>query len=50
MADKKNPHIGVIVKMSSGGPKLNCSLSVSVLCNANGVQVKFYYSILAFVE
>ncbi|KAJ7959597.1 Autophagy-related protein [Quillaja saponaria] len=36
--DKKNPHFGVIVKMSSIGHKLNCSLSVSVLCNSNGVQ------------
>ncbi|KAF7816517.1 Cln5-like protein [Senna tora] len=38
IGDKKNPHLGVIVKMSSGGPKLNCSLSVSVLCNSDGVQ------------
>ncbi|KAL5076694.1 hypothetical protein RYX36_015678 [Vicia faba] len=36
--DKKNPHTGIIVKMSSGGLKYNCSLSVSVLCNLNGVQ------------
>ncbi|GAU29405.1 hypothetical protein TSUD_149750 [Trifolium subterraneum] len=36
--DKKNPHIGVIVKMSSGGLKYNCSLAVSVLCDLNGVQ------------
>ncbi|KAK4273733.1 hypothetical protein QN277_017071 [Acacia crassicarpa] len=36
--DKKNPHGGVIVKMSSNGPKLNCSLSVSVLCYSKGVQ------------
>lgn len=39
MADKKNPHVGVIVKMSHTGPKLNCSLSVSVICDLNGVQV-----------
>lgn len=41
MADKKNPHIGVIVKMSNTGLKYNCSLAVSVLCNLNGVQVRF---------
>ncbi|MED6200835.1 hypothetical protein PIB30_089134 [Stylosanthes scabra] len=38
MADKKNPHIGVIVKMSNGGIKTNCSLAVSVLCDYNGVK------------
>ncbi|XP_027335872.1 uncharacterized protein LOC113849860 [Abrus precatorius] len=36
--DKKNPHTGVIIKMSSSGLKYNCSLAVSVLCNLNGVQ------------
>ncbi|KAF8402575.1 hypothetical protein HHK36_010662 [Tetracentron sinense] len=36
--DKKNPHTGVIVKMSSNDPKLNCSVSVSVFCDSNGVQ------------
>lgn len=36
--DKKNPHVGVIVKMSSSSLKYNCSLAVSVLCNVNGVQ------------
>ncbi|KAK2442162.1 autophagy protein [Trifolium repens] len=36
--DKKNPHIGIIVKMSSGSLKHNCSLAVSVLCDLNGVQ------------
>jgi hypothetical protein len=41
MADKKNPHIGIIVKMSSGSLKHNCSLAVSVLCDLNGVQVRF---------
>lgn len=43
MADKKNPHIGVVVKMSSSGLKYNCSLAVSVLCNLNGVQVRFSF-------
>ncbi|KAK9283878.1 hypothetical protein L1049_012133 [Liquidambar formosana] len=36
--DKKNPHIGVIVKMSSNGTEHNCSLSVSVICDSNNVQ------------
>lgn len=36
--DKKNLHMGVVIKMSSSGPKHNCSLSVSVLCDSNGVQ------------
>ncbi|KAI5407713.1 hypothetical protein KIW84_053815 [Lathyrus oleraceus] len=36
--DKKSPHTGIIVKMSSGSLKYNCSLAVSVLCNLNGVQ------------
>ncbi|KAL2333445.1 hypothetical protein Fmac_014658 [Flemingia macrophylla] len=36
--DKKNPHAGVIVKMSSTSPKYNCSLAVSVLCDLKGVQ------------
>ncbi|GAV88984.1 LOW QUALITY PROTEIN: hypothetical protein CFOL_v3_32405, partial [Cephalotus follicularis] len=36
--DKKNPHRGVIVKMSNGSLKVNCSLSVSVICELNGVQ------------
>ncbi|CAJ1858777.1 unnamed protein product [Sphenostylis stenocarpa] len=35
---KKNPHTGVIVRMSNSGSKFNCSLSVSILCNLNGVQ------------
>lgn len=43
MADKKNPHTGVIVKMSNNGPKFNCSLAVSVICNSNGVQVGFLF-------
>ncbi|KAK6135750.1 hypothetical protein DH2020_030530 [Rehmannia glutinosa] len=36
--DKKSPHTGIIVKMTNIGPKHNCSLSVSVICNSNGVQ------------
>lgn len=38
LIDKKSPHMGVVVKMSNRGPKLNCSLSVSVICDSNGVQ------------
>ncbi|KAH7548292.1 hypothetical protein JRO89_XS14G0096900 [Xanthoceras sorbifolium] len=36
--DKQNPHKGVIVKTSRDGTKHNCSLSVSVICDSNGVQ------------
>ncbi|KAL2227379.1 UNVERIFIED_CONTAM: hypothetical protein Sindi_2096600, partial [Sesamum indicum] len=36
--DRKSPHTGVIVKMTHTGSKRNCSLSVSVICNSNGVQ------------
>ncbi|XP_031379487.1 uncharacterized protein LOC116194736 isoform X3 [Punica granatum] len=43
IADKKNPHSGVIVKMSSvnqevDGKKVNCSLTVTVLCDYSGAQ------------
>lgn len=50
MADKENPQSGVIVKMSSSRPKLNCSLSVSVLCNTNGVQVRLLFFYFGFIE
>ncbi|GKV28249.1 hypothetical protein SLEP1_g37328 [Rubroshorea leprosula] len=36
--DKNNPRKGVIVRMSSASQKNNCSLSVSVICDSNGVQ------------
>ncbi|KAJ0045314.1 hypothetical protein Pint_06581 [Pistacia integerrima] len=36
--DKKNPHKGVIVNMSNIGRKQNCSLSVTVICDQDGVQ------------
>lgn len=36
--DEKNPYKGVIVRMSSSGKEHNCSLSVSILCDSNGVQ------------
>lgn len=49
LADKKNPHIGVIVKMSSSNPKYNCSLAVSVLCNVNRVQVRFLFFLSLFL-
>ncbi|KAF6167551.1 hypothetical protein GIB67_031752 [Kingdonia uniflora] len=38
MIDKKKPHTGIVVKMSSNGPKVNCSLSVSVIYDLNGIQ------------
>lgn len=45
VADEKNPHSGVIVKMSSIGQKVddrkvNCSLSTTVLCDYSGAQVR----------
>ncbi|XP_042511445.1 uncharacterized protein LOC122086588 isoform X2 [Macadamia integrifolia] len=36
--DKKNPMTGVVVKMSSSGSEINCSLSVFVFCDSNGLQ------------
>ncbi|KAL0282250.1 UNVERIFIED_CONTAM: hypothetical protein Sangu_2962800 [Sesamum angustifolium] len=38
VCDRKSPHMGVIVKMTHTGSKRNCSLSVSVICNSNGVE------------
>ncbi|CAK7325925.1 unnamed protein product [Dovyalis caffra] len=35
VADNRTPHKGVVVKMTSSGPKHNCSLSVSVICDSN---------------
>ncbi|KAL0922996.1 hypothetical protein M5K25_007036 [Dendrobium thyrsiflorum] len=39
LIEKDNPQKGVIVKMISSGSKENCSLSVSVICDSNKVQV-----------
>lgn len=36
--DKKSPDKGIIVKMTNSFLKHNCSLSVSVICNSNGVK------------
>ncbi|KAH9767266.1 Autophagy-like protein [Citrus sinensis] len=36
--DKNHPNNGVIVKMTHSGPKYSCSLSVSVICDLNGLQ------------
>ncbi|GAY40503.1 hypothetical protein CUMW_052410 [Citrus unshiu] len=36
--DKNHPNNGVIVKMTHSGPKYSCSLSVSVICDSNGLQ------------
>ncbi|XP_027110730.1 uncharacterized protein [Coffea arabica] len=38
LIDNKKPHMGVVVKMSNSQPKLNCSVSVSVICDYNGVE------------
>ncbi|KAH9767269.1 Autophagy-like protein [Citrus sinensis] len=35
---KNHPNNGVIVKMTHSGPKYSCSLSVSVICDLNGLQ------------
>ncbi|XP_038892376.1 uncharacterized protein LOC120081502 [Benincasa hispida] len=37
--DIKNPDRGVTVKMSKSGTKVKCSLSVSVICTTDGIQV-----------
>ncbi|XP_009776957.1 uncharacterized protein LOC107759797 isoform X2 [Nicotiana tabacum] len=39
LIDKKDPLKGITAKMSYRGPKLNCSLAVSIVCDTNGVQV-----------
>ncbi|KAF9591913.1 hypothetical protein IFM89_010271 [Coptis chinensis] len=38
LIDEKNPSMGVVVKISSSGVLTNCSLSVSVFCDSNGLQ------------
>ncbi|XP_047324344.1 uncharacterized protein LOC124927890 isoform X2 [Impatiens glandulifera] len=38
VVDKKNPHTGVSIRMSNIGSQLNCSLTVSVLCDLDGLQ------------
>ncbi|CAN4087473.1 unnamed protein product [Withania somnifera] len=35
---KKDPLKGITAKLSNRGPKLNCSLAVSIVCDTNGVQ------------
>lgn len=44
MVDKEDPGKGVIVKMSSGNRNQNCSLSVSVICQKNKVDVRICIS------
>ncbi|XAR71897.1 hypothetical protein NMG60_11018349 [Bertholletia excelsa] len=38
LLDEKNPHMGVVVKLSTVGLKVNCSLAVSVFCDSSGLQ------------
>ncbi|KAK9186671.1 hypothetical protein WN944_018059 [Citrus x changshan-huyou] len=38
IGDKNHANNGVIVKMTHSGPKYSCSLSVSVICDSNGLQ------------
>lgn len=42
MADKEDPGKGVIVKMSGGSRNQNCSLSVSVICQKNKIDVRIF--------
>ncbi|KAL8172379.1 hypothetical protein V2J09_024183 [Rumex salicifolius] len=37
LVDQKNPHMGVTIKMTRKSSEVNCSLSVSVLCNQDDV-------------
>ncbi|KZV44485.1 hypothetical protein F511_37574 [Dorcoceras hygrometricum] len=48
--DRKNPHMGIIVKMMNNGLKNNCSLSVSVICKSNGVQVPQTFETVGFCD
>lgn len=48
MADKKNPHSGVLVNMWHQGYEDNCSISVSVLCDLNIIQVTFHATATPF--
>ncbi|KAL2526691.1 Autophagy-related protein 27 [Abeliophyllum distichum] len=48
--DKKSPHTGIIVKMSNNGPERNCSLSVTVICNSNGVQGPQTFETVGFCD
>ena len=41
LSDIKNPDRGVAVKMSNIDTKVKCSLSVSVICTTDGIQVCF---------
>ncbi|THU46367.1 hypothetical protein C4D60_Mb09t04190 [Musa balbisiana] len=43
--DQNSPQKGVVVKTSSIGPKVNCSLSVSVFCDSNEAQVSDTFNI-----
>ncbi|XP_068644552.1 uncharacterized protein [Aristolochia californica] len=38
IGDVMNPHKGINIKTSARGPENNCSLTVSVYCDPNGVQ------------
>ncbi|XP_021977244.1 uncharacterized protein LOC110872692 isoform X2 [Helianthus annuus] len=38
LIDKKSPSMGVIVEMWHQGPEMNCSLSVSVICDSKKFQ------------
>ncbi|KAI3508460.1 hypothetical protein L1887_23468 [Cichorium endivia] len=38
LIDKRNPQMGIVVKMRHNGPQANCSLAVSVVCDSKRVQ------------
>ncbi|KAI7754673.1 hypothetical protein M8C21_012777 [Ambrosia artemisiifolia] len=38
LIDKENPGMGVVVEMGHQGPTMNCSLTVSVICDSKQVQ------------
>ena len=42
--------MGVVVKMSNSQPKLNCSVSVSVICDYNGVEVRAFFLAFLFLK
>ncbi|KAJ0764499.1 hypothetical protein HanPI659440_Chr08g0292891 [Helianthus annuus] len=39
LIDKKSPSMGVIVEMWHQGPEMNCSLSVSVICDSKNFKL-----------
>lgn len=40
--DRKTPNKGVTITMSNNADGANCSLTVSVVCDPNGVRVRIF--------